>query len=324
MSTHRFSAFVAHATFWLLISICLALTEALNVLIYLTPFIVCDLWYALTLGFMLRLPIQRKDSPPPVEWTREVLSVADYPVRWLSKAIDPDKPLAILVHGWNSRASNMTGRSVLYEQSGYNTILFEMRAHGGSERVKNWAALHVCHDLENVLNAFEQRGWLKNGFIIHGHSLGGFVAQRVMRPDLHTSKYALGMILESPVTSYEYINNQTCEYLRIPSYFHKTMMNRLLKYYNRINPPIYQVDSVEQLSTPIWGFPSCPTLLIQAKHDATLGTQHAALLIDVHDNNQSDFTFHIVAELNHAYEKENAIRDQLIEEWMETKSLFFG
>ncbi|CAI8375551.1 MAG: Uncharacterised protein [Euryarchaeota archaeon UBA443] len=323
MQSHRFSAFLAHAIAWVfLVPIAVYFDKSIFIL-YLAPLIILDLWFTLCLGFMLRLPKRRNDQPLPSEWEWEEYDVLGYPVRWLSKTIDIDKPLAILIHGWNSRALNMTGRSDLYEKLGYNCILFEMRAHGGNKRVPNWAALHVCHDLESVLNVFEERGWLKNGFIIHGHSLGGFVAQRVMRNELQTSDKALGMVLESPVTSYEYINNQTCEFLKIPAFLHKAMMHRLLNYYNRLNLPIFTVESVEELITPHWGFPSCPTLLVQAKNDATLGTIHADLLIDVHSKNESDFTYHIVEELKHSHEKNNSSRDRLIEEWMEEKSLFF-
>ena len=43
----------------------------------------------------------------------------------------------------------------------------------------HWAAMHVCHDFETILSVFDERGWLDNGFIIHGHSLGGFVSFNV-------------------------------------------------------------------------------------------------------------------------------------------------
>ncbi len=322
MLSHRFSAFVAHAIVWISVFAIIVYFDKAIFIVYLSPLIILDLWFALCLGFMLRLPARRNNIPQSDEWVWERYNVLGYPVRWLSKTIDADKPLAILVHGWNSHALNMTGRSDLYEKLGYNCILFEMRAHGGNKRVSNWAALHVCYDLETVLNVFEKRGWLENGFIIHGHSLGGFVAQRVMRKELQTSDKALAMILESPVTSYEYINNKTCEFLKIPSFLHKIMMHRLLNYYNHLNQPIFTVDSVEQLSTPLWGLPSCPTLLVQAKDDATLGTIHADLLIDVHSKKESDFTYHIVEELKHSHERNNSSRDQLIEEWMKEKSLF--
>ena len=102
------------------------------------------------------------------------------------------------------------------------------------------------------------------------------------------------------------------------------MMNRLLRYYNLLNPSHFAVSSITMLSTPEWGMPSCPTLLVQAKFDATLGRKHADLLIDVHNNRQTEFKYHIVEDLKHAYEKNNSTRDSLISKWMEEHSLLFS
>ena len=78
------------------------------------------------------------------------------------------------------------------------------------------------------------------------------------------------------------------------------------------------------LATPQWGLPNCPTILVQAMNDATLGREHADLLIKTHEQEPTDFEFHIVEELNHAYEKTNTTRDKIIQEWMEEKSLLFA
>ncbi len=324
MFSRRYLAFNKHVVFWLV--------SVLVIWIYLDPFyillasplILVDLWLALCLCLMFRVPVKRENKEAPNGWLSETLLVDSYPVRWLSKSMDLDKPLAILIHGWNSTATNMIGRSKLYEDAGYNVILFEMRAHGGNQPVDHWAAMHICHDLETVLTLFNQRGWLSNGFIMHGHSLGGFVAQRVLRPGIETSTNGQGLILESPVTSYEYINNRSCEYLRIPKLLHKMMIHRLLNYYNELNSRQYSIRSVEDLSIPNWGLPSCPTLLIQAKNDSTLGDRHAKLLIDVHNSRESTFEYHIVDTLKHANEANNTVRDQLIREWMGEQSLFFA
>ena len=324
MYSHRFVAFQLHLIFWLILFIGFYTFEIPIPIIFVIPITIIDLWLALCLGFMLRLPTSREEAQAPEGWSWENHLVHDYPVRWLSKDIDPSKPMAILVHGWNSRANNMIGRAELYQKSGYNCVLFEMRAHGGNKKVQHWAAMHVCYDLEQTLSLFQKRGWLSNGFLVHGHSLGGFVAQRALRPSLDTSDNAIGIILESPVTSYELINNQTCEYLKIPRTLHRPMMNRLLRYYNRLNPSHFAVSSIAMLSTPEWGVPSCPTLLVQAKFDATLGTKHAELLIDVHDNRQTEFKYHIVEDLKHAYEKSNATRDALIGKWIEEYSLIIS
>ena len=324
MFSNRFSAFIAHVIVWKFIVIALIVTSNALMCLVLLPLILVDLWLALCLGFMLRLPRVRNDVGPPPGWEWEILHVKGYPVRWLKRDWNPNKPLAILIHGWNSCASNMLGRSAVFEKLGYNCILFEMRAHGGNKRVSHWAAMHVCHDLEIVLSALEERGCLRNGFVLYGHSLGGFVSQRVLRPELETSKHGAGVILESPVTSYEYINNQTCDYLKIPKRWHRPMMRRLLRYYNRLNPVEFRVPSIEFLKTPEWGLPDCPTLLVQAKHDATLGLKHAELLMAVHAKLDSNFTPHIVEELKHSYEQSNSIRDELILNWIDEQSLFLN
>ncbi|MBA4734382.1 MAG: alpha/beta hydrolase [Candidatus Poseidoniales archaeon] len=324
MYSHRFVAFQLHLFFWIILVLGLYILDLTTPIFIVLPISIVDLWLALCLGFMLRLPTSREDVGAPEGWAWEQYQILDYPVRWLAKEIDPSKPMAILVHGWNSRAMNMIGRAELYQQCGYNCVLFEMRAHGGNKKVQHWAAMHVCYDLEQTLSLFQKRGWLSNGFLIHGHSLGGFVAQRALRPSLDTSDNAIGIILESPVTSYELINNQTCEYLKIPSTLHRPMMNRLLRYYNLLNPSHFAVSSITMLSTPEWGMPSCPTLLVQAKFDATLGRKHADLLIDVHNNRQTEFKYHIVEDLKHAYEKNNSTRDSLISKWMEEHSLLFS
>ena len=324
MFSHRFRAFILHVCAWIVFVLVVWLTSNERILLWFLPLIIVDLWYALCLGFMLRLPVARENTPPPDEWIWEEYEVKGYPVRWLKKEIDPSKPLAILIHGWNSRAANMIGRSDLYELRGYNCILFEMRAHGGNKTVPHWAAMHVCHDVETILSVFDERGWLDNGFIVHGHSLGGFVAQRVLRTEMTYSSKARGMILESPVTSYEYINNQTCEFLKIPTILHKPLMRRLLKYYNSLNPQEFHVNSIDFLSTPNWGLPRCSTLLVQSMHDQTLGTIHADLLINVHSERETDFQYHIVEHLKHSHEKKNAHRDNLIEQWMDEQSLFFS
>ena len=324
MLSSRYLAFYKHVLLWFVVGIICWIFLTPIYLVILMPFALVDMWLSLCLGLMFRVPVKRTNKQPPSGWKYETFVVDQYPVRWLLKQIDESKPLAILIHGWNSTATNMIGRSELYEKLGYNVVSFEMRAHGGNQPVDHWAAMHVCYDLERVLQVFNQRGWLSNGFIVHGHSLGGFVAQRVLRPEIETSANVLGMILESPVTSYEYINNQSSEYLRIPQILHKFMMHRLLNFYNVLNPEQYAVQSIEDLSTPKWGCPTCPTLLVQAKHDSTLGAKHAQLLIDVHRNRESNFEYHIVEDLKHTHEATNTVRDQLIRTWMNEQSLFFG
>ena len=112
MMVHRHTAFALHLVFWRVVLSCLFFFGDLIIVAFALPLIIVDLWLALCLGFMLRLPVQRQNNPPPENWDWEENIVMDYPVRWLSKTIDFNKPLAILIHGWNSRAANMTGRVI--------------------------------------------------------------------------------------------------------------------------------------------------------------------------------------------------------------------
>ena len=179
MLPRRYLAFYKHASLWAGIYILLWIYLPFVYIVMLTPFALVDLWLSICLGLMFRVPVKRANKQLPSGWRYETSVVDHYPVRWLLRQIDENKPLAILVHGWNSTSINMIGRSELYEKLGYNVVSFEMRAHGGNKPVEHWAAMHICYDLERVLQEFNQRGWLSNGFIVHGHSIGGFVAQRI-------------------------------------------------------------------------------------------------------------------------------------------------
>ena len=325
MSINRFRPFIIHLVIWVVsLTIIRFLTANFPIiLLYFTPFIAIDLWLSLSLGLMFRLPQKREQSDTPNSWIFEEHKNDGYPVRWLRTEMVEDKPLAIIIHGWNSRAINMEGRAKIYLDQGYNVILFEMRAHGGNTPVEHWAAMHICHDFEEMLKIYSSNGWLENGFIVHGHSMGGFIAQRGLRESLETSNNLKGVILESPVTSYSLINNVTCKYLLIPKIIHPWMMRRLLRHYNSINKPRYQIKDVKDLESPEWGLPNSPTLLIQAKHDSTLGEEHWKHLVKVHSLTESKFKYHIVENLKHSQERENGKRDELILTWMKEESLLF-
>lgn len=325
MYLKRFQPFIVHLILWIsfYIGIFSIKIDSTLLLIFLLPLSVVDLWLAFSLALMLRMPKRRTLSDIPSGWISEEKEADGYPVRWLRTSIDNSKPLVILIHGWNSRAANMTGRAQIYAELGFNVLLFEMRAHGGNKPVDHWAAMHICHDFEQMLLEYSASGWLENGFIVHGHSMGGFIAQRALRKELETSSNLIGVILESPVTSYSLINNVTCEVLRIPGALHPWMMNRLLRLYNSMNKPRYQIHDIEFLESPKWGVPDVPTLLVQAMHDATLGEAHWRHLVEVHSKMDSNFTQHIVENLKHSHERTNKERDKLILQWMEEESLLF-
>ena len=132
MYVKRFQPFLVHLGLWIVfyISIFSIKIDLTLLLLFLLPITVADLWLAFTLVLMLRLPRRRSVSEIPHGWISEEQDVDGYPVRWLRTSIDDDKPLAILIHGWNSRAANMDGRAKIFIELGFNVLSFEMRAHG--------------------------------------------------------------------------------------------------------------------------------------------------------------------------------------------------
>ena len=65
MTSHRFSAFFIHAIAWTVITIGLVVSSNMLFIVLLAPIILIDMWFALCLGFMLRLPTIRKDVEAP-------------------------------------------------------------------------------------------------------------------------------------------------------------------------------------------------------------------------------------------------------------------
>ena len=81
MFSHRFSAFFVHAIAWTFITIGLVASSNTLYIVLLAPIILIDMWFALCLGFMLRLPTIREDVEAPTNWEWESIVVQGYPVR---------------------------------------------------------------------------------------------------------------------------------------------------------------------------------------------------------------------------------------------------
>ena len=90
MTSHRFSAFFIHAIAWTVITIGLVVSSNMLFIVLLAPIILIDMWFALCLGFMLRLPTIREDVEAPPGWEWESMDVQGYPVRWLKSDWNPN------------------------------------------------------------------------------------------------------------------------------------------------------------------------------------------------------------------------------------------
>ena len=254
-------------------------------------------------------------------------------VGWISKFHDLDskihstsyfdnqiRPLVIIIHGWRSSASSMLGRAENYINMGFHVIIFELPGHGKSQPVSKWTAGHASTTFnefyQNLSENFDME--LIDGIYFHGHSMGGFVLLRFDKLIRNNDPKIMGYVLESPMTCYSLIFEESLRNLKIPKFAEKKFWNRLSAHFNEINPKISNVTKISDVDTPDWGIIRNNCLVIQAKHDNRLGLDHYHRLIE-HQQEVTGFNFqhHLVAGLTHAGARINLDRNALIKLWFD-------
>ena len=229
------------------------------------------------------------------------------------------RPLVIIIHGWRSGASSMLGRAENYINLGFHVIIFELPGHGKSESVSKWTAGHASTTFndffDDLENSFDMR--FVEDIYLHGHSMGGFVLLRFDRLISSTDSRIKGYILESPMTCYSMIFEESLRTLKIPRFAENLFWRRLSKHFNKINPRIADVSELIDVDTPNWGLIRNNCIVIQAEHDDRLGLVHYHRLIE-HQQKIPNYIFehHLVEDLTHAGARENINRNILIEQWL--------
>lgn len=243
----------------------------------------------------------------------------DTTIHSMSYIDDKIRPLVIIVHGWRSGASSMLGRAENYIKLGFHVILFELPGHGKSEPVSKWTAGHASTTFNDFYDNLEVDFNMKlvNDIYFHGHSMGGFVLLRFDKLVSNDDSRIKGYILESPMTCYSMIFQESLDTLKIPKIAEKPFWSRLSAHFNEINPKISDVTELSDVDTPKWGIIRNNCLIIQAEHDNRLGLGHYNQLV----KSQQEITgyifqHHLVADLSHAGARINLNRDGLIAKWI--------
>ena len=236
------------------------------------------------------------------------------------------RPLVIIIHGWRSGAISMQGRAEMYLKMGMHVIIFEMPGHGASEPVAKWTAGHASVTFNEFFESLESHFNmdLVSRIFLHGHSMGGFVLLKFNKFADSNDQYdkISGYILESPLTCYSFIFEETIKQLFIPRLLINQYWKRLRVHFNTVNPKLSPVENFAEVDIPLWGSINKDLLLVQAEHDDVLGRRHYDRLVKVQsDIKDPQFTFdeHIVPTLTHAKSRKNTARDAIIEQWLEER-----
>ena len=236
------------------------------------------------------------------------------------------RPLVIIIHGWRSGAISMQGRAEIYLKMGMHVIIFEMPGHGASEPVAKWTAGHAAVTFNEFFESLESYFDmdLVSKIFLHGHSMGGFVLLKFNKFADSNDQYdkISGYILESPLTCYSFIFEETIKQLFIPRLLINQYWKRLRVHFNTVNPKLSPVENFAEVDIPLWGSINKDLLLIQAEHDDVLGRRHYDRLVKVQSEiKDPQFTFeeHIVPTLTHARSRYNTARNMIIEDWLERR-----
>ena len=240
---------------------------------------------------------------------------------------DDISPLVILIHGWRSGAISMLGRAQKYIDLGMHVIIFEMPGHGESEAISKWSAGHTSMKFVTFFSQLDEdfEMELVSDIYLHGHSMGGFVLLKFNNylETLNNCDKVRGYILESPMTCYSLIFNQTAKLLRVPKFMQTIFWNRLRDHFNAINPTLENISEPGNADVPDWGIISHSLLIVQAETDNRLGRAHYDNLIKSQKDAgyQSQLEHHLVPSLTHSGARENIARDQIIKNWISRVSI---
>ena len=232
-------------------------------------------------------------------------------------------PLVLMIHGWRSSSSSMLDRADLYIERGFHVIIMELPGHGSAEGVKKWNAgvpvrnlIHLFDNLDEVCNTS-----LISDIYFHGHSMGGFVFLRFSRESIkvRNSELIRGYILESPLTCYSRIFEESCKMLFVPKILRPLLWKRLMFHFNVINPSFDKITNLNDVDVPIWGLPNLPTLVIQSANDELLGQKHHDRLVKAFHNSGRNnlLTDRVIGDLTHTGARTNSSRNDEINKWLD-------
>ena len=217
----------------------------------------------------------------------------------------------------------MVHRASTFVERGWHVVLVDLPSHGASGPLPKWSAEQATTLLIQSMNELRERRpeMFTNGVCYYGHSIGAFIGLRISkrREELNEAARPHSWILESPMTGYTEIHDETCNILKIPMILRPWVLAKTLRHFNAINGPVRLVRKLSDADVPDWGLPNEPTLMVQANPDERLGAVHHQRLVDVMSSGERSnlLTTHLLDDLRHSGSHESSSRKAVVDAWID-------
>jgi uncharacterized protein len=122
-----------------------------------------------------RRPVERTPADVGLEYRQVEVRSSDglrLSAWWVGKG---SPRAAVLAHGWGADKSSrhVLETAVVYEEAGFDVLMLDLRAHGGSEGERVTIGYREVRDVEGALSWLEKRGYDPGQVVLHGWSMGG-------------------------------------------------------------------------------------------------------------------------------------------------------
>jgi len=296
------------------------IANALFIIIIIT--LIIDIFIELIVIQIFKQPTDKKPSIENESWKELTVNCRGIEARALLNRRNDSGPLLLVVHGWKGSAESVRERAELFCQQGWHALIIEMPGHGKAMSVNKWTAVRV---VEHTIDLMEALGDILSpkeitDIVYYGHSMGGFVGINLSKriDKLSWGNKVRGWILESPMTKYSMVYDNSMNEMRIPKLLRPLIKRRLFSQFNALHPNEKPIETLNELDVPVWGLPKHPTLVVQSADDNILGRTHYDLLISsmIEAGRGDILTTHILQHLPHAGARTDKVRSDIVEQWI--------
>ncbi len=270
-----------------------------------------------------RAPQRRKPALDDGRYDQRMINVNGYHLAHYIATGQAGMPLVWMCHGWTAASCRMVDRAESFLKRGWSVLLVDLPGHGISDGLEKWSAEESTTLLIQAINSLqrERPELFESGIVHYGHSIGAFVGLRISkrRKELNDGMNFLGWILESPMTGYTEIFDETCNILRIPSSLRPIVLRKTLRHFNARNEGVASFKRLDEADVPAWGMPQERALLVQAIPDERLGSIHHERLLGLIEDEQNPIplTTSLLKDLKHSGSHESRSRTTAVDAWLD-------